>query len=138
MTKALKGGLIAALAVIVGLGLTLSQLLLRFDLALNPVASSIRLNSVSWGMMTDLVPSPFALGAPRDAIVRKLTLAGFQRTADDSVWGRYKNEIQDGYELFQREGDDQICKIQFYAFVKFSEDGRLTSAKGTWHEHGCP
>jgi hypothetical protein len=119
-------------------GAALAQLLFRFDLAMNPVAVPIRHYSHPWGKMTDLTPSPFEIGTPRDTVVKKLANFGFEETPAEAVWGRYKSEVRDGFELFQREGDDLICRIQIYAFVKFDSEGRLSSAKGTWHEHGCP
>ncbi len=119
-------------------GAVLAQLVLRFDLAMNPVVSPIRLYSHTWGKMTDLTPSPFKIGTHREAVVKRLANFGFEKTPAEAVWGRYGNEIRDGFELFQREGDDLICKIQIYVFVKFNDEGRLSFAKGTWHEHGCP
>jgi len=95
------------------------------------------MNSAPWGNMVDLTPTPFSVGDYRKVVTKRLQTAGFHATPTERVWVRYASEISEGFELFQREGDNLICRIQIYTFVKFDDNGRLLAAKGTWHEHGC-
>ena len=137
MSKALKY-IGSALATLVVIGTSvLAQAANRFDLLLNPIAAPIKLNVGPWGEMIDLTPKPFSIGASQSNIIKSIKRAGFSRTPDDEVWALYSNEISDGYALYQREGNNLVCAIEFYVFVKFDDFGFLVSAKGTEHEHGC-
>lgn len=137
MTKAFKfiaGGAFALLALA---GASGSQALFRFDLYLNPVAAPIKLNGSKWGDKVDLSPRPVKIGDHRAKVLVLLRKSGFSRTPDETVWKRYEGEILDGNELYEREAESLICQARLYVFLKFDDEGRLVSAQGAKHEHGC-
>lgn len=137
MIKPLKIIGAAAIVLSLALGVVITQAAYRVDLQFNPIASIIRAHVGPWGEMIVLTSRPFSIGAERMSVVAALTRAGFVRTPNENIWIQYEGEIREGYELYQREGNDLACAIQFYVFVKFDLNGKLLSAKATEHEHGC-
>ncbi|MEO3414101.1 hypothetical protein AAFO92_05530 [Roseovarius sp. CAU 1744] len=129
--------LIAVLFVITGLAVLNS--FKRFDLRFNPIANEIRngLNTYSSSERVALIPELFMPGELREAVVKKLNNAGFERTPSSQVWMRYQNEINVGREVFTREANRFPCNIRMYVFLGFDGQGDLETAQGTQHEHGC-
>lgn len=137
MSKALRIIGVILVILIVGAGVMFAQATYRFDLAFNPVVSQIRTGSGTWGEMIELTPKPFSVGNKKTDVVDRLNRAGFTRVEDENVWARYEGKINNGYELYLRAGNTWVCNISYYSFIKFDANGRLASAKGTVHEHGC-
>lgn len=139
MMKALKIiGIIFAVFILIG-GVVAANELFRADLMFNPIVSEIRNNPdrKHWGDRIPLTPAPFKRGDTYTAAINKLKKYGFRRALESEIWGNYKNEINQGKEIYVRDTSRFPCSINAYVILEFQKKESLTFAQGTEHEFGC-
>ncbi len=137
MKKFFKSLGLIFLVFIAAILLLLLQGFFRFDVKLFEINRLIQSESRRWGTLVELVPDIFILGEDAGQVKKVLQRAGYEPVPDGRVWKRYEDKTGPNKSVYIREANIIVCNVKLYVFLSFSEDGKLQSAVGTQHEHGC-
>lgn len=137
MKKFLKYFLIGIAALTVIIAALLAQSFYRVDVRIFPINQHIQAGTHPWGAMVNLIPDDFNVGESLETVASKLKFSGYKNIPVENAWQRYKDKVGKNKFMYVRDANMLVCNISLYVFVEFDDNGKLISAQGTQHEHGC-
>ncbi len=116
----------------------LTMLILQFPGHSNhPINQQLKSEVENWGDQVELTQDTLKTGISDDQVQSILNEAGFDIPKTTNLLLKYQPQVQPNKVVYFRKFGNGACNIEYYVFIEYNLNKRLTSATGTAEEAGC-